>query len=213
MNFELKPFVTLAMPCETEQVVKKSRFICRLFPAEDAEQAGALIEACKKQYWDASHNCSAYVLGMLGEYTRSSDDGEPQGTAGMPMLETLKGSGVTNIVAVVTRYFGGTLLGKGGLVRAYGSSVSLALETAQFTKHFPVSEYKIDLPFALWGKAEAQLRNNGFQLGDVAYTACVSVQVFSDMGREQALVDIMQELSAGAVTPQFVVQRYLQIEV
>lgn len=212
MNAYLKPFVTLAMPCKVEQVVSKSRFICRLLPADDVKQAGAYIEACKKQYWDANHNCSAYVIGMLGEYTRSSDDGEPQGTAGMPMLETLKGSGITNILAVVTRYFGGTLLGKGGLVRAYGSSVSQALAIAQFTKHLPVSEYRIDLPFALWGKAESQFRSNGFQIGDVAYTACIGVQVFCDIGREQALLDVTQELSAGAVVPQFVAQRYLQIE-
>ena len=103
---------------EGEIVEKKSRFIATIRKCENEEEAVAFIEEMKKKYWDARHNCSAFIIGSRGELTRCSDDGEPSGTAGRPMLEVLTGSGIRNIAVVVTRYFGGTLLGTGGLVRA-----------------------------------------------------------------------------------------------
>ncbi len=109
---------------------KKSRFIATLRPVTSEEEAAAFIAEIKKKYWDARHNCSAYIIGKRGEITRCSDDGEPSGTAGRPMLEVLTGSGVTNAAVVVTRYFGGTLLGTGGLVRAYTQAVKAGLENS-----------------------------------------------------------------------------------
>lgn len=109
---------------------KKSRFIATLRPVKSEEEAAAFIAETKKKYWDARHNCSAYIVGKRGEITRCSDDGEPSGTAGRPMLEVLTGSGVTNAAVVVTRYFGGTLLGTGGLVRAYTQAVKAGLENS-----------------------------------------------------------------------------------
>ncbi len=109
---------------------KKSRFIATLKPVTSEEDAAAFIAEIKKKYWDARHNCSAYIIGKRGEITRCSDDGEPSGTAGRPMLEVLTGSGVTNAAVVVTRYFGGTLLGTGGLVRAYTQAVKAGLENS-----------------------------------------------------------------------------------
>ena len=151
---ELREYRTIAEPCTIEQVIKKSKFYGRLYPAESMEQAQEILDGLKKQFWDASHNCSAMIFGQMREFSRCSDDGEPQGTAGMPMLETLRGSGLTNILAVVTRYFGGTLLGTGGLVRAYGSSVSLALQAARKICYKPRVVFSLELPFRLWGKAE-----------------------------------------------------------
>ena len=109
---------------------KKSRFIATLRPVKSEEEAAAFIAETKKKYWDARHNCSAYIIGKRGEITRCSDDGEPSGTAGRPMLEVLTGSGVTNAAVVVTRYFGGTLLGTGGLVRAYTQAVKSGLDNS-----------------------------------------------------------------------------------
>ena len=106
-----------------EYVEKKSRFIATIRRCESEEEAVAFIEEMKKKYWDARHNCSAFVLGSRGELTRCSDDGEPGGTAGRPMLEVLLGEGIRDVCVVVTRYFGGTLLGTGGLVRAYSGAV------------------------------------------------------------------------------------------
>ncbi len=110
--------------------VKKSRFIATVCPVNDEAQAQAFINEIKKKYWDARHNCSAFVIGEKGELSRCSDDGEPSGTAGRPMLETLKGSGVRNAAVVVTRYFGGVLLGTGGLVRAYTDAVKAGLDNS-----------------------------------------------------------------------------------
>lgn len=112
---------------EAQIVEKKSRFIATIRPCETEEEAVAFIDEMKKKYWDARHNCSAFVIGKQGELTRSSDDGEPSGTAGRPMLEVLLGSGIRNVCVVVTRYFGGVLLGTGGLVRAYSQAVKEGL--------------------------------------------------------------------------------------
>ena len=115
---------------EGEIVEKKSRFIATVRCVETEEEAIAFIEEIKKKYWDARHNCSAFVIGSRAELTRCSDDGEPSGTAGRPMLEVLLGEGVRNVAVVVTRYFGGILLGTGGLVRAYTQAVKAGLENS-----------------------------------------------------------------------------------
>ncbi len=110
---------------------KKSRFIATIRKCESEREASAFIEEMKKKYWDARHNCSAFVIGSRGELTRCSDDGEPSGTAGRPMLEVLTGEGLKNVAVVVTRYFGGVLLGTGGLVRAYTQAVKAGLNNCR----------------------------------------------------------------------------------
>ena len=115
---------------------KKSRFIATLEPVSSEEEAAAFIAAIKKKYWDARHNCSAYIIGDDGRKTRCSDDGEPSGTAGRPMLDVLAGEKITNACVVVTRYFGGTLLGTGGLVRAYSAAVKDAIANIAMTIRF-----------------------------------------------------------------------------
>ena len=116
---------------EDEIVEKKSRFIATVRPVESEEEALDFIAAMKKKYWNATHNCSAFVVGENQELQRCSDDGEPQGTAGRPMLDVLLGEAVHNVAVVVTRYFGGTLLGTGGLVRAYSRSVQVGLAASK----------------------------------------------------------------------------------
>lgn len=121
----------LAEGGEGEITEKKSRFIATVRPVESEEEALAFLEEMRKKYWDARHNCYAYVLGAKGETVRFGDDGEPGGTAGRPMLEVLLGEGIRNVAVVVTRYFGGVLLGTGGLVRAYTQAVKAGLEQAR----------------------------------------------------------------------------------
>lgn len=116
---------------EGEYVEKKSRFIATLRRCGTEEEAAAFVEEMKKKYWDARHNCHAFIIGSRGELTRCSDDGEPSGTAGRPMLEVLTGAGLRDVAAVVTRYFGGVLLGTGGLVRAYTQAVKEGLKNCQ----------------------------------------------------------------------------------
>ena len=133
---------------EGEIVEKKSRFISTIRKCETEEEAVAFIEEMKKKYWDARHNCSAFIIGSRGELTRCSDDGEPSGTAGRPMLEVLTGSGIRNIAVVVTRYFGGTLLGTGGLVRAYQDSVRENLSTLALAEQVPLAHLDLTLEYA-----------------------------------------------------------------
>ena len=111
-----------------EIIEKKSRFIAEVFPVSNEEEAFAHLEEIRKKHWDARHHCSAFVIGQKGQLTRCSDDGEPSGTAGRPMLEVLLGEGICDIAVVVTRYFGGVLLGTGGLVRAYSAAVKEGLK-------------------------------------------------------------------------------------
>lgn len=114
-----------------EIVEKKSRFIANVFSVKTEEEAAAIIEETKKKYWDARHNCFAFVLGERGEITRCTDDGEPAGTAGRPILEVLTGANIRNVLVIVTRYFGGTLLGTGGLVRAYSQATQAGLAASK----------------------------------------------------------------------------------
>lgn len=128
---QVSEYRVLLKECSGEIEEKKSRFICTVRPVSSEKEAVDFVEATKKRYWDARHTCSAFVLGSRQELTRCSDDGEPGGTAGRPMLEVLLGEGLCDVAAVVTRYFGGTLLGTGGLVRAYSGAVKEALKNAE----------------------------------------------------------------------------------
>ena len=121
---------TIVRDFQQEIVIEKSRFICTLKKVATEEEAQDFIKETKKKYWDATHNCSAYIVGESGAAQRSNDDGEPSGTAGLPMLEVLRKNNLHNVAAVVTRYFGGIKLGAGGLVRAYTNSVAAAIEEA-----------------------------------------------------------------------------------
>ncbi len=132
------PFITSVYgEAVAEYMIKKSRFIASLKEVQTEDEAAAYIAHVRKQYWDARHNCYAYQLGAGGMIQKSSDDGEPSGTAGKPMLEVLKKQGITNTVVVVTRYFGGIKLGASGLIRAYGHTVTLGLEAASIADYKP----------------------------------------------------------------------------
>ena len=152
-----------------EVVVKKSRFICALKYVETASEADIYIKDKKKQYHDARHNCSCYIV-EGGLVSKSSDDGEPSGTAGRPMLEVLEGAGITNVVCVVTRYFGGVLLGTGGLVRAYQDAVKAALEDATLLKSIAVNAIKVTIDYNLWPLIEKLCRERNIHIEDTSYT-------------------------------------------
>ena len=210
---DFRPYTTIKEPCEVLQVIQKSKFYGIIFPVETPVQAQEIIDACKKKYWDATHNCSAYVIGKMGELSRCSDDGEPQGTAGVPMLEALKKSGLTNVLAISTRYFGGILLGAGGLVRAYTGSVAEAVRQAHKIRYQPMDSYRIQIPFRLWGKVESQLLSKGFLIRGVEYTDTVSVLLYTEPGEGERLQTLLAEVSAGMVYPVFLQQEYVVLDV
>lgn len=139
---------------EAEIVEKKSRFISNVFYIESEDKALEYLQSIRKKYYDAKHWCYAYIIGKDGSSVKSSDDGEPQGTAGHPMLDILKGMDLTNILAVVTRYFGGTLLGTGGLVRAYSEALKKSLNNIKYTDILNGYKVEFNINYDDYGKLE-----------------------------------------------------------
>lgn len=160
-----------------EIVEKKSRFIATVEAVESEEEAAAFIERTKKKYWDARHNCSAYVIGTRGELERCSDDGEPAGTAGKPMLEVLRGIKLRNVAVVVTRYFGGTLLGTGGLVRAYTKAVQQGIDASVIVEKKLASKLVITADYNGIGKIQYILARRDIKILESEYGENVKITV------------------------------------
>ncbi len=181
---QLQTYRVLLSGGEGEIIEKKSRFIATVRKVETEEEAIAFIEEMKKKYWDARHNCSAFVIGTRGELTRCSDDGEPSGTAGRPMLEVLLGEGVRNIAVVVTRYFGGVLLGTGGLVRAYTQAVKEGLEHCVVGTMVHGYNILLNTDYNGVGKVLYLLGQYGLEPMESDYGVDVTLQI--QIAREQA---------------------------
>ena len=196
---EYEDYMLLVRGAEAQLIEKKSRFIATVRPVADEGEAAAFIEEMKKKYYDARHNCSAYVIGSRAQITRSSDDGEPSGTAGRPMLEVLLGSEIRNVAAVVTRYFGGTLLGTGGLVRAYSGVLKEALlkcETAR--QHFGV-RMRIRTDYNAVGRIQHLLASKGISIEDSVYAADVEMTVIAPIEEYDRLCkELMESTNARA---------------
>jgi uncharacterized YigZ family protein len=162
---------TIARDTEIESEIRKSRFICTLRRVTSEADARAAIDAVRTRYWNASHHCTAWRIGPGGRLQRSNDDGEPAGTAGTPMLEVLSRRELTDTLAIVTRYYGGTNLGTGGLIRAYGGTVSAAVARSGIVERRPVHLLTAGIAHGDSGRIEHALRAAGFDLADVSYNA------------------------------------------
>lgn len=193
------PYKILQEGGSGEIVEKKSRFIATLAPVDSEESAAAFIESVKKKYWDARHNCSAFVIGERAQITRCSDDGEPAGTAGKPMLEALLSSEVRNAAAVVTRYFGGTLLGTGGLVRAYTQAVLVGLEVSKIVTMRYGVEMDVKTDYNGIGKIQYILGRMGFGIKESEYTDIVSLKLVIPYEEKDKLCKELTEATAGKV--------------
>ncbi len=176
---------------------KRSRFIARAKPVSSEEEAIHFIQSLKTTCWDASHNCYAYSVESDALYQRYSDDGEPQGTAGFPILEVIRKRELQNVVVVVTRYFGGILLGAGGLIRAYGKACSGSLENGNEIWVKPCLEIKIPIEYPLSGKLQNMLINEGFILANTVYTDEVTFTVYVPKERLDFLEKQVQEITGG----------------
>lgn len=183
----LPEYKTVYRGGEGEITEKKSRFIANVVPVSSEEEAVEFIESMRKKYWDARHNCYAYVIGERGEIQRFSDDGEPGGTAGKPILEVLMGEGVSNAAIVVTRYFGGTLLGTGGLVRAYGASAKAGLAASEVITKIPGMRLSITTDYTGLGKIQYLLGQRGITVLDTAYTDKVEMEALVSLEEEEAV--------------------------
>ncbi len=182
---------------EGELVEKKSRFIATTRPVESEEEAIAFIEEMKKKYWDARHNCSAYVIGERGQIQRCSDDGEPGQTAGRPMLDVLLGAEVRNICVVVARYFGGTLLGTGGLVRAYSGAVQEGLKNSVIVEKFLGHRLRIHTDYNGIGKLQYVAAQMGLTTLDTEYTDQVVMTLMVPAPQKDAFIAQATEKTNG----------------
>ena len=182
--------------CEIE--IKKSRFIGQTYAVQTPAEAEAAIAAAKKKYWDARHNCHAYVLGSGSEVSRCSDDGEPSGTAGKPILEVLGGSGITNALIIVTRYFGGTLLGTGGLVRAYTQAAQGALEQSGIAVMTYGQKLTFVIGYHLVDRMQHSFEQMGIELCNPQYGADVSYDVIVRAGEVEEVRNKVIEMTSGS---------------
>ncbi|NYE03635.1 putative YigZ family protein [Bacillus niacini] len=183
---------------EHEIIIQKSRFIAHIKRAENEGEAQEFIQTLKKKYWDANHNCSAYLIGENDQIQKANDDGEPSGTAGVPILEVLKKKNLKDTVVVITRYFGGIKLGAGGLIRAYGKATSEGLETAGIVERRLVQVIHVKIDYTWLGKVEKELRLSTFIIKEINYLDHVVIEVYVDTEQGQAFIDWMVDLTNGS---------------
>ena len=186
-------YKTLKQAASDEFIVNKSRFIGYACPCQTEEEALAFLKQVREKHRDATHNCYAYVIGENAGIMRYSDDGEPGGTAGMPMMEVLKARGVVNCCVVVTRYFGGVLLGAGGLVRAYSHGCAIAIDAARVVKMQLSQRLLLDVPYPLWDRVNHALKSLPVLTEDTSFGASVEATL---LVRLRDWEDVTQKLTA-----------------
>lgn len=182
---------------ENEIVIEKSRFIAHVSRAETEEEAQEFIQTIKKKHWNATHNCSAYLIGEKDQIQKANDDGEPSGTAGVPILEVLKKRHLKDTVVVITRYFGGIKLGAGGLIRAYGKATSEGINATGVVerKLMKVMHTKVD--YTWLGKLENELRSSVYSVKEIHYLDTVEVETFVEESQTETFTKWMVELTNG----------------
>ena len=193
-------YYTISQDGQNQIEIKKSKFICHLFRIDNEEQAREYINQIKKEHYKANHNCSAYLLGENFEIQRSSDDGEPSGTAGVPILEVLKKNELQNTLAIVTRYFGGIKLGAGGLIRAYSTSVSEALDKIGIVEGKLQQILSITISYPQLGKLQNYLENEQITIQEINYLENITVKVAIDIKEIEIFIASIIDLFNSQVT-------------
>jgi len=197
----LKPYKTLIRPGEDEFVVNKSRFIGHGCPCQTQEQALDFLSRMRTEYRDATHNCYAYIIGPNMGVMRYSDDGEPGGTAGMPIIEVMKARGVTNAAVVVTRYFGGVLLGAGGLVRAYTQGAVAALNACGVGVMHPTARYLMEIGYPMLNRIDFFLKDAPVNIEEKSFTDVITYTLTVRCSDEAGFLARLRDMSEGTVEP------------
>ncbi len=192
-----KSYITTTRESTYTFTEKKSEFIGRVFPIKSEEECHQILSTVRKQHYDATHNCFGYTLGASMEVQRSSDDGEPSGTAGLPILDVLRKGQITNTLIVVTRYFGGILLGSGGLIRAYSHAASESLKEAGLVKIAPSCVYQLDCDYSVLERLKYELPRRGFTILDIGFSEIASIQVTSPEDQAGSPEELLAEISGG----------------
>ncbi|MBQ0138771.1 MAG: YigZ family protein [Kurthia sp.] len=203
-------YITVKANGSNELIISKSKFIAHCTRVETEEQALQFIQLIKKEHANATHNCSAYVIGEHDQIQKANDDGEPSGTAGVPMLEVLKKQGLKDVVIVVTRYFGGIKLGAGGLVRAYGKATTIGIDAAGVVERRLHHVMKISVDYTLLGKLENEIRQSSYILDVIDYTDAVEFTVFVEKEQEEAFTQWITNLTSGQSEINLVRKEFLE---
>jgi uncharacterized YigZ family protein len=193
----LPRYHTVKQTGEHEIIIQKSRFIAHIKRTESEAEAQEFIQTLKKKYWDATHNCSAYLIGEHDQIQKANDDGEPSGTAGVPILEVLKKRKLKDTVVVVTRYFGGIKLGAGGLIRAYGKATSEGLDAVGIVERRLMRVCHVKIDYSWLGKIENELRSSIYILKNIQYQENVEIEVFVEEENQPAFSEWMIEMTNG----------------
>lgn len=208
----MTPYRTIAKTAIAEYTDRRSRFIGEIRSVKTEEEAAAFLEEIRHTHWDARHHVRAFIL-REGNVRRFSDDGEPQGTAGAPVLDVLQKQQLCDVAIVVTRYFGGILLGGGGLVRAYGHTAALAVEAAGIVEMRPTFVEEIVCSYTQYGWLSALIEANGGTVLDTVYTDTVTVRFSLSIEQQGFFEKQLTERSAGSLTPHIVEERYTPVPV
>ena len=198
---------TIEAPALDEFVEKRSRFIGQIAPVQTEEEAAAFVNSVRERHREATHNVYAYVL-REGRLSRFSDDGEPQGTAGRPVLEVILREGLVDVAVVVTRYFGGILLGAGGLVRAYAQGAKTAVDAAKIQNMRPAAVLELDMGYDFYGKATYILPKHQVRTLDSVFAEGVRLRLLCKADRLPAFARELTELSSGTVSPLVVEEKF-----
>jgi len=205
----LKPYKTFMQRSQDEFIVNKSRFIGYGCPVETEEEALKFLNEIRTKHKDATHNCYAYIIGSNMGIMRYSDDGEPGGTAGLPIIEVLKARGVTNCVVVVTRYFGGILLGAGGLVRAYSQGAAAAVNACGVGVIHPTARYIMEIPYPSLGRVEYFLKSQPVIVEDKAFSDAIVMTLIVKNEDEEKFVEDIISATDGKIEPIRMEEMYL----
>ena len=189
---------------------RKSRFIATVRPVQSEQQALELIAEMRSKYYDATHNVYAYIIGE-GNIMRYSDDGEPSGTAGVPVLEVIRKEGLIDTAVVVTRYFGGILLGAGGLVRAYGASAKLGIDEAQIVTRTLCDLVEVSCDYTLFGKVQYETLGAGYIIKDIVYEGEVKLYVYTKTDKTEDYIKLMCDITNARVLCQVVSREYIDL--
>lgn len=207
-----KVYKTIYKYGEDEVIINKSRFIGYAMPIQTEEEALEFVEEIKTKHRDATHNVYAYVVGENSNIQRFSDDGEPSGTAGIPALEVIKKEDLRNVVVVVTRYFGGTKLGAGGLIRAYTRGAKIGLDAGIIVDMTLHTKMKVRIDYTLYGKVENYLINEGYLVDDSIFDDGVNIYVYIEERKIDEFVGIITDLTSGNAIIESIEEEYIPIK-
>ncbi len=203
---------TLKDYAETCFIEKKSKFISYAQPVCSEEEALQFLSAIRKKHYDATHNCYAYILGESMDTQRSNDDGEPPGTAGIPILEVLKSERITNSIIIVTRYFGGIMLGAGGLIRAYSEGAATVVRASGIVTAKPFAEYRLTVDYGFLNRLQHEISRKNYIIENIEYLENVTLNILTPLELKCEFIENIAQWTNGSINAEYLGDRMLKID-